>query len=69
MLIPVYKPYNYSGGQLDRVEITGFAYFYLTDSMNNKDEINGTFIRRAGPGESDSDAPLDRGAYTIKLTR
>ncbi|MFC3418968.1 pilus assembly protein TadG-related protein [Salinicoccus hispanicus] len=69
MLVPVYKPYNYSGGQMGQVEITGFAYFYLTDSMNSKDEINGIFIKRAGSGESNGDAPLDRGAYTIKLTR
>ncbi|GAB3057300.1 pilus assembly protein TadG-related protein [Salinicoccus sesuvii] len=69
MLIPVYKPHNV-GSKLESVEITGFAYFYLADPMSSKDDsIKGIFIKRAGSGESDGDAPLDRGAYTIKLTR
>ncbi|MDB0580728.1 Tad domain-containing protein [Salinicoccus roseus] len=70
MLIPVYKPLSSSGGQVKSVEITGFAYFYLASPMDAKDDsISGIFIKRVGAGESVGDAPLDRGAYTIKLTR
>lgn len=70
MLIPVYKPLGDGGKQVKSVEITGFAYFYLANPMDsNDDSISGIFIKRVGAGESDSDAPLDRGAYTIKLTR
>ncbi|WP_342387824.1 Tad domain-containing protein [Salinicoccus bachuensis] len=70
MLIPVYKALDDGGNQVKRVEITGFAYFYLTEQTDgDADSIEGIFIRRAGPGESDAEAPLDRGAYTIKLTR
>ncbi|MCD2137994.1 TadE/TadG family type IV pilus assembly protein [Salinicoccus halitifaciens] len=70
MLIPVYKPLGGDGKQVKSVEITGFAYFYLAKPMDSKDDsISGIFIKRVGAGESDSDAPLDRGAYTIKLTR
>lgn len=69
MLIPVYKPLG-GGKQVKSVEITGFAYFYLTKQTgSDADSIEGIFIRRAGSGESNGDPPLDRGAYTIKLTR
>ncbi|TVT27360.1 hypothetical protein FO441_09965 [Salinicoccus cyprini] len=69
MLIPVYKP-HIVGSKLESVEITGFAYFYLADPMSSTDDsIKGVFIKRAGSGESNGEASLDRGAYTIKLTR
>lgn len=69
LLIPVYKPYNHNGGQLKHVEVTGFAYFYITEPMDKKDtSITGMFIKRAGKGIYDEDAP-NKGAYAIRLTR
>lgn len=70
LLIPVYKPYNHeSGKQLKQVQVTGFAYFYITDPMSNKDKsITGMFIKRAGKGVYDEDAP-NKGAFAIRLSR
>lgn len=49
------------------VKITGFAYFYITDPMDEKDTaITGKFIKRVGTGFESSSA-LENGAYTIKL--
>ena len=68
LLVPVYKPYNQSGNKLKQVEITGFAYFYISDPMNDKDkEINGIFLKRVGSG-FESEGASNRGAYTVKLT-
>ncbi|WP_413302152.1 TadE/TadG family type IV pilus assembly protein [Bacillus sp. 1P10SD] len=68
ILVPVYKPYNYSSNQLKQVKVTGFAYFYITDPMSSKDtSISGVFIKRAGAGTFDEGAK-DRGAYSIRLT-
>ncbi|MEC5422964.1 pilus assembly protein TadG-related protein [Virgibacillus sp. C22-A2] len=68
MLVIVYKPHSQTTNQLKSVEITGFAYFYVTDRMkDNDDSIKGIFIKRAGPGLTGENSPHDRGAYAIKL--
>lgn len=68
ILIPVYKPYNHTEGkQLKQIEITGFAYFYITEPMAHNDtSIRGMFIERAGTGYTKPGA-VSRGAYAIKL--
>jgi hypothetical protein len=68
ILIPVYKPYNQHSNQLKTVKVTGFAYFYITDPVDDHDKtIKGIFIKRAGTGYTHPDAE-DKGAYTIRLT-
>ncbi|SDP05555.1 Putative Flp pilus-assembly TadE/G-like [Paenibacillus sp. yr247] len=68
LLVPVYTPHNYTGGQIKQIEITGFAYFYLTEPMDyNTKEVIGVFIQRTGIGTVKPGA-VDRGAYVIKLT-
>lgn len=68
ILIPVYKPLNHTGNQLKEVQITGFAYFYVTDPMDSHDtSIRGMFIKRTGTGYEEPGA-LDRGAFSIRLT-
>jgi hypothetical protein len=67
LLIPVYKPYTYATNQLQEVKITGFAYFYILEPMNNQDKtIKGMFIKRAGTGIVDP-AIINKGAYGIRL--
>ncbi|MFZ7945260.1 pilus assembly protein TadG-related protein [Neobacillus sp. 19] len=69
LLVLVYKPYNYGGGQMKQVQVTGFAYFYITSPMNTNDtSITGVFIKRAGSGEY-VEGSKDRGAYSIRLTK
>ncbi|WP_053218281.1 pilus assembly protein TadG-related protein [Virgibacillus senegalensis] len=69
MLVIVYKPYSQTTNQMKSVEITGFAYFYVTERMGNTDDsIKGIFIKRAGAGSEGQGNPPDRGAYAIKLT-
>jgi len=69
LLVPVYTPYKQGGNQLKHVEITGFAYFYITEPMDWKDtSITGMFVKRAGKGVYESGA-YDKGAYAIRLTR
>ncbi|MBD0382374.1 Tad domain-containing protein [Paenibacillus sedimenti] len=80
LLVPVYKacPQNadsiedcknyHEDGQLKKIAITGFAYFYLTAPMDyNSKEIIGKFIERTGTGFVKPGA-VNRGAYAIKLT-
>lgn len=68
ILVPVYRPHNYTSNQLKEIEITGFAYFYITEPMDNTDtSITGMFVKRAGTGFVDKDA-ANYGAYGIKLT-
>ncbi len=69
ILIPVYKPHNHQeGNQLKEIEITGFAYFYISKPMDDKDKsIRGMFIEVAGTGYYKPDA-VARGAYVIRLT-
>ncbi len=70
MMVLVYKPYTQTTNQLTSVQITGFAYFYVTDRMSSTDDsIKGIFIKRAGAGSSGTAATPDRGAYAIKLTQ
>ncbi|SES16632.1 Putative Flp pilus-assembly TadE/G-like [Gracilibacillus ureilyticus] len=64
--IIVYKP------SIDKstVEVTGFAYFYITENLNSKGEINGIFIKRTGSGTAgdvNGKTPADRGAYVVTL--
>jgi len=69
LLVPVYTPYEQSSNQLKQVEVTGFAYFLVTEPVESKDtSITGVFIKRAGKGVYESGA-YDRGAYAIRLTR
>ncbi|WP_100400294.1 TadE/TadG family type IV pilus assembly protein [Bacillus sp. FJAT-44742] len=71
MLVVVYKPHEKSQNQLRSIQVTGFAYFYVTDRMGrNDDSIKGTFIKRTGPGMAGTGTtlPPDRGAYAIRLT-
>ncbi|MFC4402430.1 pilus assembly protein TadG-related protein [Gracilibacillus xinjiangensis] len=52
------------------VEVTGFAYFYVTENLNSNGEINGIFIKRTGPGTTgdlNGKSPVDRGAYVVTL--
>jgi hypothetical protein len=68
LLVPVYKPLKTNGNQIKEVEITGFAYFYLTKPMDPKDTaITGMFIQRAGTGIVKPDV-VNKGAYAIRLT-
>ena len=68
ILIPVYKEYNKTSNQLKSVEVTGFAYFYITQPMSSNDtSITGMFIQRAGTGFYEEGSP-DKGAYVIRLT-
>lgn len=69
MLVIVYQNIS-TKTQLKSIKVTGFAYFYLTDQMDSTDDsIKGVFIKRAGAGTAETSAPLDRGAYAIKLTK
>jgi hypothetical protein len=68
LLIPVYRPYTVKESQVQQVEITGFAYFYISAPMNDRDKtISGMFIKRAGTGFVDPNI-VNTGAYSIKLT-
>jgi hypothetical protein len=68
ILVAVYKPYEYEGGQVKQVQVTGFAYFFITEPMGNNDTaITGMFIKMAGKGTIDDNAQ-DKGAYGIRLT-
>jgi len=68
ILIPVYKPYEHNQNQMKQIIITGFAYFYLTESMDENDKtIKGEFIKRTGPGYEHEGAQ-NRGAFSIRLT-
>lgn len=68
LLVPVYKPYSSSSNQLQSVQITGFAYFYITNPMSSTDTaITGVFIKRAGLGTY-VEGSQDKGAYSIRLT-
>lgn len=68
ILIPVYKPYDYDQNQMKQIEITGFAYFYLTEPMDDEEKtIKGKFIKRTGPGYENLSA-VNRGAFSIRLT-
>jgi Na+-translocating ferredoxin:NAD+ oxidoreductase RnfG subunit len=68
LLVPVYRPYNVQSNQLKEIEVTGFAYFYITKPMDPHDTyITGIFIERAGTGFVDAGA-ADKGAYAIRLT-
>ncbi|WP_226376892.1 TadE/TadG family type IV pilus assembly protein [Oceanobacillus halotolerans] len=68
MLVLVYKPHSQTTNQLKSVEVTGFAYFYITEPMSNNDtSIKGEFIERAGTGLPAQQTVNDRGAYTITL--
>jgi len=69
LLVPVYTPHKQSTNQLKSVEVTGFAYFFITEPIDPKDtSITGMFVKRAGKGVYESGA-YDRGAYAIRLTR
>ncbi|WP_078593386.1 Tad domain-containing protein [Evansella clarkii] len=68
LLIPVYRPHQHEQNKLKQIQVTGFAYFYITKPMTNRDtSITGMFIKRADSGFTEPGA-LDRGAYTIRLT-
>ncbi|WP_337017761.1 hypothetical protein [Oceanobacillus massiliensis] len=55
---------------MNSVEVTGFAYFYVTQQMGKNDaSVKGIFIKRTGPGMNGEGSPLDRGAYAIKLEK
>jgi hypothetical protein len=68
LLVPVYRPLTMGGNQIKEVEITGFAYFYITQPMSSNDtSITGKFIKRAGTGIVKPEA-VNKGAYAIRLT-
>jgi hypothetical protein len=68
LLVPVYKPHDFTSNQMKQIEVTGFAYFYITDPMSSNDtSIKGMFIKKTGAGTAKPGAS-DRGAYTIRLT-
>jgi hypothetical protein len=67
ILIPVYKPFEQTSNQLKKIEVTGFAYFYILEPMSEHDsEINGMFIERTGTGFA-KPGTVDKGAFAIKL--
>ncbi|UJF32837.1 pilus assembly protein TadG-related protein [Paenibacillus hexagrammi] len=67
LLVPTYKPYNFTTNQMKQIQVTGFAYFYITDPMSSKDTaISGIFIKRTGKGTAKPGA-IDKGAYAIRL--
>ncbi|KIL38368.1 hypothetical protein SD70_26880 [Gordoniibacillus kamchatkensis] len=67
ILVPTYKPYDYSSNQLKHIQVTGFAYFYISAPMSSKDtSITGQFIKKTGAGSIKPGA-LDKGAYAIRL--
>ncbi|MEH7251644.1 pilus assembly protein TadG-related protein [Neobacillus niacini] len=69
IMVIVYKPHNYTGGQMKQVKVTGFAYFYIKDPMDSKDtSITGVFIKRTGAG-SYVQGSANTGAYTIRLKK
>lgn len=68
LLVPVYKPLSHDQNQLKEVKVTGFAYFYITEPVNNQDKaIVGQFIERAGTGIARPET-VNKGAYSIRLT-
>ncbi|QOR67505.1 Tad domain-containing protein [Cytobacillus suaedae] len=68
ILIPTYKPYGDYVNQMQQIQITGFAYFYILDPMDSKDtSITGMFIKRAGTGFEEPNS-LNKGAFSIRLT-
>jgi hypothetical protein len=68
ILVPVYKPYNFTSNQMKQIQVTGFAYFYISDPMSSEDtSITGMFIKKIGIGMVKPGAS-DKGAYTIRLT-
>lgn len=68
LLVPVYSPYDMQSNQVKQVKVTGFAYFYISEPLDNHDKtIRGMFIKRTGTGFVDPNAG-DKGAYTIRLT-
>jgi hypothetical protein len=68
ILVPVYKPYSFTSNQMKQIQVTGFAYFYISDPMSSKDtSITGMFIKKTGIGTA-KPGSLDKGAYTIRLT-
>ena len=70
ILVPTYLPIGEyeEGQQIKQVEITGFAYFYLSEPVRNNDtSVHGMFIKKTGPGFIDETA-TSRGAYSIRLT-
>lgn len=65
--ILIYKPHKITSKQVKSVEITGFAYFYLSQpSSKNDSTVKGFFINKVGKGIGDEEA-LNKGAYAVKL--
>ncbi|MDB5056104.1 MAG: hypothetical protein JWM44_4154 [Bacilli bacterium] len=68
ILVPVYKPYNFTSNQMKQIQVTGFAYFYISQPMSGNDtSITGMFIKKTGVGTAKAGAS-DKGAYIIRLT-
>jgi len=68
LLVPVYKPYDFTSTQMKSIEVIGFAYFYILKPMNSNDtSITGMFIKKTGIGKAIAGAS-DKGAYIIRLT-
>jgi len=68
LLVPVYRPYNVQSNQMKEVQVTGFAYFYITKPMSPNDTyITGKFVERAGTGFVKPEA-ASKGAFAIRLT-
>ncbi|WP_233143866.1 pilus assembly protein TadG-related protein [Lottiidibacillus patelloidae] len=68
ILVNVYKPYQVDQNQVKQVQVTGFAYFFITKPMAENDtSVTGMFIKMAGKGEIEA-AAKNKGAYGIRLT-
>jgi hypothetical protein len=68
ILILVYKRLQPDNQKLESVQITGFAYFYISQPMSGTDDsISGYFIKRAGKGFEEAGS-VSRGAYKIRIT-
>ncbi|MFC4767937.1 TadE/TadG family type IV pilus assembly protein [Effusibacillus consociatus] len=68
VLIPVYKPVVIDQNQVKRIEVVGFASFFLEKVGSSKDsaEVIGRFIQTAYSG-ANSTSQANYGAYGYKL--
>ncbi|MHB1125750.1 MAG: pilus assembly protein TadG-related protein [Bacillota bacterium] len=72
MIVPVYQPYQVESSQIKKVEILGFAAFFVesVSQQGNDSYINGRFVRTVLEGEvSISRTQRDYGALGVRLTQ
>ncbi|WP_260412564.1 Tad domain-containing protein [Alkalihalobacillus sp. TS-13] len=68
LLIPIYVPYEHTQNQMKKIQVVGFAHFYIKEPMNgNSTEITGMFVRQTDTGFIDNTIE-NFGAFAIRLT-